>query len=110
MNRKQCSLMVAIAFFASLLGGVFSSQLFEGKQVFAETAWQNAQVVVAGEFRLVDKGGKTCALLRFCPNNGPTLAIIDEGGNVRAAFGLEKDGTPFLGMLGKEKEPIWKAP
>jgi hypothetical protein len=78
--------------------------------VFAETALQNEQVVVAREFRLVDRQGKTHAALKFSPSSGPSLAMIDESGNVRAALGLEKDETPFLGMLGKNGRPIWKAP
>jgi hypothetical protein len=110
VKRKQCSLMIVLTLLAGLVGGMVSSQLFMGQVVFAETAQQNEQVVVAREFRLVDKRGKTRAVLRFSPGGGPSLAMIDENGKVRAAFGLVKDGTPFLGMLDKNGQPFWRAP
>lgn len=110
MKKKQCSLMVVLALLAGLVGGMVSSQLFMGQLVFAETAQQNEQVVVAREFRLVDKRGKTRAVLRFSPIGGASLAMLDASGKVRAAFGLVKDGTPFLGMLDKNGQPFWKAP
>jgi len=102
--------MVVFALFAGLVGGMVSSQFFVGQPVFAEMAKQNEQVVAAREFRLVDKRGKTRAVLRFFSSHGPSLAMIDESGRVRAALGLVKDGGPFLGMLDKNGEPIWKAP
>ena len=110
MNKKQCSLMVVVALFAGLVGGIVSSQLFMGQPIFAQAARQDEQVVVAGEFGLVDKQGKTRAVLKFSPGTGPILAMIDEGDNVRAALGLVKDGSPFLGMLDQNGEHIWKAP
>jgi hypothetical protein len=36
--------------------------------------------------------------------------MLDENGTVRAALALMKDGTPFLGMLDENGEPIRKAP
>jgi|GEM_PF-1268952 len=110
VKKKQCSLMVVLALLAGLVGGMVSSQLFMGQLVFAETAQQNEQVVVAREFRLVDKRGKTRAVLRFSPIGGARLAMLDASAKVRAAFGLVKDGTPFLGMLDKNGQPFWKAP
>lgn len=110
MTKKQCGLIVVLALLAGLVGGLVSSQLFVGQPVFAETAQQNEKVVVAGEFRLVDKQGKTHAVLKFSPSSGPSLAMIDESGRARAALGLLGDGTPFFGMLDKNGEPLWKAP
>lgn len=110
MTRRQCGLMVVLALLGGLVGGLVSSQLFVGRPVFAETALQNEQVVVAREFRLVDRQGKTRAALKFSPSSGPSLAMIDESGKARAALGLLGDGTPFLGMLDKNGQSLWKAP
>lgn len=72
MTRKQYLLMILLALVAGLIGGALSSQLFTIQSAFAEKALKPQKLVVAEEFRLVDKKGNNIARLHE-GRNGPEL-------------------------------------
>ncbi len=63
MKKKQLSLMLVFALIAGFIGGALSSQLFTIQSAFADKAIKPQKLVVAEEFRVVDKKGKTIARL-----------------------------------------------
>jgi hypothetical protein len=60
MRGKQLVLVVGVAFFAGLLGGMLANKVLTTTQVFAET--KKRKIIEAHEFRLVNENGKTLAL------------------------------------------------
>jgi hypothetical protein len=89
MSKKQYSLMLVLALVAGLVGGVVSSQFFIGKSAFAEKKAKPQKVIEAQEFRLVDKEGKTRAML------GPTQTSYASAGEPRLVF-LDKKDVPKM--------------
>ena len=71
--NKQYSLTVLLALVAGLVGGVVSSQFYIGQPVFAQKTEQPGKVIIAEEFRLVDKNGKTCATLGMGVTSKPVF-------------------------------------
>lgn len=67
MNERQYALKIVSAIIAGLVGGVIANQLLVGQPVFAERAQRPIKVVVAEEFRLVGKDGRTRATLGLFP-------------------------------------------
>jgi len=63
MNKKQYGLIVMLALVGGFIGGVISGQLFVGKTVFAQNEPSPQKLLVANEFRLIDKEGNTLAVL-----------------------------------------------
>jgi hypothetical protein len=61
MKNKQPLIIILLAAFAGFAGGFISNQIFQTKSAFAEKAPGHQKVVIAGEFRVVDKDGKILA-------------------------------------------------
>jgi len=76
MNRKQYCLTVLLSLVAGLIGGVVSTQFFISQPVFAEKTEQPTKVIVAEEFRLIDKNGKIVATLGMGVRSSPELRIL----------------------------------
>jgi hypothetical protein len=57
MKKKQPLFIILLATFAGLAGGFISNQIFQTKSAFAEKKPSHQKVVIAEEFRVVDKGG-----------------------------------------------------
>ena len=57
MKKKQPLFIILVATFAGFAGGFMSNQIFQTKSAFAEKALGHQKVVVAEEFRVVDKDG-----------------------------------------------------
>jgi len=74
--NKQYSLTVLLALVAGLMGGIASTHFLMGQPVFAEKKEQPREVIIAEEFRLVDKNGKTCATLGMRRNSIPELRVL----------------------------------
>ncbi len=129
MNKKQFSLLLMLSLFAGLVGGMLTSQFFLGTPVLAEKKVGAQNVVVAEEFRLVDKedkilstwgmyaGGPGIVLFgkngQFravfsltSPDEGPILTFADNNGNHRATVGLGAERQPYVTLrdqAGKER-------
>lgn len=78
MGRKQSFLIVALALVAAVIGGAVSSQLFNCKPVFAQKKEKPQKLVVAEEFRMVDKDGNVLAVLTTAINTGEPIFIIHD--------------------------------
>ena len=119
MNKKQFSLLLTLSLFAGLVGGMLTSQFFLGTPVLAEKKVGAQNVVIAEEFRLVDKedkilstwgmyaGGPGMVLFgkngQFravfsltSPDEGPILTFADNKGNHRATVGLGAERQPYV--------------
>ena len=119
MNKKQFSLLLMLSLLAGLLGGMLTSQFFLGTPVLAEKKVGAQNVIVAEEFRLVDKednilstwgmyaGGPGIVLFgkngQFravfsltSPDEGPILTFADNKGNHRATVGLGAGRQPYV--------------
>jgi hypothetical protein len=119
MNKKQFSLLLVLSLFAGLVGGMLTSQFFLGTPVLAEKKVGAQNVVIAEEFRLVDKedkilstwgmyaGGPGIVLFgkngQFravfsltSPDEGPVLTFADNKGNHRATVGLGAERQPYV--------------
>ena len=129
MNKKQFSLLLMLSLFAGLVGGMLTSQFFLGTPVLAEKKVGAQNVVIAEEFRLVDKedkilstwgmyaGGPGIVLFgkngQFravfsltSPDEGPILTFADNKGNHRATVGLGAERQPYVTLrdqAGKER-------
>jgi hypothetical protein len=58
MKKKQPLFIILLAMFAGFAGGLISNQIFQTKPAFAKKALIHQKVVIAEEFRVVDKDGK----------------------------------------------------
>ena len=119
MNKKQFSLLLMLSLLAGLLGGMLTSQFFLGTPVLAEKKVGAQNIIVAEEFRLVDKednilstwgmyaGGPGIVLFgkngQFravfsltSPDEGPILTFADNKGNHRATVGLGAGRQPYV--------------
>jgi hypothetical protein len=119
MNKKQFSLLLMLSLLAGLVGGMLTSQFFLGTPVLAEKKVGAQNVVIAEEFRLVDKedkilstwgmyaGGPGIVLFgkngQFravfsltAPDEGPILTFADNKGNHRATVGLGAERQPYV--------------
>jgi hypothetical protein len=129
MSKKQYSLMFVTSLLAGLVGAMFASQFFADIPAFAEKVAATKKVVVAEEFRLVDKEGKVLStwgmyaggpgIVLFSksgqfravfsltsPEEGPVLTFADKDGNHRAIVGLGAKRQPYLTLrdnAGKER-------
>ncbi len=129
MNKKQFSLLLMLSLFAGLVGGMLTGQFFLGTPVLAEKKFGAQNVIIAEEFRLVDKedkilstwgmyaGGPGIVLFgkngQFravfsltSPDEGPILTFADNKGNHRATVGLGAERQPYVTLrdqAGKER-------
>lgn len=125
MSTRQHSFMTVLALIAGLVGGLLSSQFFEGHTAFAEKESKPGKIVQASEFRLVDekdlvrasfglsgggpgiilygKSGKFRALLSLTTSHeSPVLSLADEDGDHRVTVAVKANGEPYLAMLDKD--------
>lgn len=119
MSTKQYGLTLALAMIAGMVGGVVSSWFFIGRLMVAQKIPQQAKVLRAERFELVDQSGKVRAVLDtggraptgesitmiesmtgIAPE--PALRLYDRDGNVRGVFGLWLDEDPVLEYRGKD--------
>ena len=76
MKNKQPLIIILLAAFAGFAGGFISNQIFQTKSAFAEKAPGHQKVVIAEEFRVVDKDGKILASFGtpgFLPDKFPKI-------------------------------------
>ncbi len=96
MNKKQFSLLLMLSLFAGLVGGMLTSQFFLGTLVLAEKKVGAQNVVIAEEFRLVDKEDKILSTWGMYAG-GPGIVLFGKNGQFRAVFSLTSpDEDPIL--------------
>ena len=96
MNKKQFSLLLMLSLFAGLVGGMLTSQFFLGTPVLAEKKVGAQNVIVAEEFRLVDKEDKILSTWGMYAG-GPGIVLFGKNGQFRAVFSLTSpDEDPIL--------------
>jgi len=67
MNFNQKIVITLLATFSGFIGGFISNELFSTKSAFAEKEPKHQKVIIAEEYRLVDKKGILRARLGFDP-------------------------------------------
>lgn len=93
MAKRQFALLVAVTIISGLIGGAVSGRIFMAKSAIAETAQGHEKLLIAEELQLVDREGKTYAVMgkrsilgSDVSPNMTGLWIYDK--NDRARFGL----------------------
>lgn len=125
MNRKKHGLTVICSLLAGFLGGITAFSFFVGGPAFAEMVTKARKVVMAEEFRLVDKKGEVLsswgsyadnygmvffskegehrALFSLTsPEGAPVLALADKEGNYRTLIGLGAGRQPYIALRDKD--------
>ena len=102
MSRKKSGLVLLLALFTGLFGGVVSDLLFSVRIVSAEeeekAASEIPEVITAREFRLVDKEGKLKAALHLSKDGLPALLLYDKD-RVTVRLEIAEDGSTQLVFL-----------
>src|SRR3712207_4774966 len=78
MSRSQYGLTLVMTMIAGLAGGLVSTHLFTGGPVCAQQPPQQAEVVRAEKFEVIDKGGKARIVLTVKDDGSPTLGLLDQ--------------------------------
>jgi len=95
MTTKQFGVMLALVVIAGFLGGAVAELVFHATPAFAQGRTEVAQQLTAQSFVLVDKSGRTQAVLGL-DNGGPNLYIYTANGKRGALIGLQSNGFPNL--------------
>src|SRR5574341_1607000 len=89
MKTRESRLMLVWSALAGSVGGALMTLLLWGTPVVAEEAARSSQKLIsAEEFQLVDKDGKSRAILAFSAKGEPYLALMDGNQNQRIWLGL----------------------
>ena len=89
MKTRENKFMLVWSALAGSVGGAVMTLLLLGAPVVAEEAAKSAPALMsAGEFQLVDKEGKSRAVLAFSAEGDPYLALLDANQNQRIWLGL----------------------
>jgi hypothetical protein len=98
MNGKKQALAF-LSLFAALVGGMVLNQLVVGKAAIAQQEAEPHKVIVAEEFRVVNKEGKVLASLGT-PAGEPGIVLFNREGKIRAVLSLvSTEQTPILSLL-----------
>ncbi len=68
MSHKQNGIIIILALAAGFIGGIISNQLFVTGPAFAEKSQMQQKIVIAEEFRVVDKFGNTIGSFGIPPH------------------------------------------
>ena len=100
MNKRHYGLMVVLSLMAGLTG-TFASQYFVATPASAEKMTVAEKVIVAEEFRLVDKEGKVVSTWGMYAG-GPGMVLFNKQGKFRAVFSLTSpEESPVLTFADK---------
>jgi len=102
MKKRDYALMLTIAMFFGLVGGGVISWIINSQTVFAEKATGNEKVIVAEEFRLVDKNGAQLATLHVDQAGQPNLVINDNAHTPRLTMVFGSEGALYFGLNDKK--------
>ena len=125
MNRKEYGLTVLCGLLAGFLGGITAFGFFVGGPAFAEKVTNAKKIVIAEEFRLVDKEGEVrstwgsyagnygmvfyskegeyrALFTLTSPEGAPVLTLADKKGNYRTLIGLGAGRQPYIALRDKD--------
>lgn len=103
MKQGHHRLIVIVAIIAGFLGGMLSNQLFQAKDAYAEKENREHKVIVAQEFRVVDKLGKTIGSFGIPPTLGDFIAY-------KSTYSEEKHLIATLKLMDDKGNVLWSAP
>ena len=102
MTKKQYSLILLLPLLAGFVGGTLASLFLIGQPAFADKTVESKKMVVAEEFRLVDKKGEVLSTWGMYAG-GPGMVLFSKGGEYRAVFSLTSpEEGPILTLADKE--------
>src|SRR5215510_1620298 len=102
MDKRQYRGLLLVTAFSGLIGGMGVNWILMGTPVWAQKTCDQASVVRAERFEVVDKDGKLRATLGIGPEGASGLVmpdglvLTDKNGQPRASLGLAADGAPGL--------------
>ena len=96
MKRRQYLLLITLTVVAGLIGGAVSNWLFVARTAEAQETKKHEKVVIAEQFRLVDKEGNLRGAIGLSGKEAPKLWFYDEGGTPRIGMVLSDKGVPTL--------------
>ena len=102
MKKRDYALILTIAMFFGLAGGVVVSWIFNSQTVFAQKTAGHEKVIVAEEFRLVDKDGAQLATLHVDQTGQPSLVINDNAHTPRLTMVFGSEGALNFGLNDKK--------
>lgn len=107
MNKRQFILTLIFTIIFAFIGGALSTQLFLGYSVFAQG---EEKIIIAEEFRLVDRERITRAVLKTFnnPQEKTIFEMLDREGKRRILFVIEGDGNPSLHFWDKNADEKYK--
>ena len=106
--NRQFILLVVLALFAGLVGGVLAGRVFFVAPAAVKDDEGLKKVVVAHEFHLVDADGRDRWVLNLSKDGEPNFTFINKNGWAPMAVGVNKEGLPFFNMVlepSKDKGP-----
>jgi hypothetical protein len=93
MSKAKFGFLVFAVIVSGLIGGLFSGRILVPQVALAQGS---AKVIEAGEIRIVDKDGKSRAVLALGEGGEPGLKFYDIYGKVRASLELGAYDVPSL--------------
>ena len=109
MSGKEFALFFMVATAAGLLGGTVSSLFLASESVLAQDTAKSATIIEAGEFRLVDKDGKTRAHLFMPFEEGVALFLNDGNEKIRARIAVV-GSEGMIVLHNRDGRLTWSAP
>ena len=91
MKMRDYALMLTVAMFFGLAGGGVMSWILNSQPVFAQKTEGHEKVIMAEEFRLVNKEGAQLATLHLDQTGQPNLIINDNSHTPRLSMAIGPD-------------------
>jgi hypothetical protein len=96
LNKRQYALLVVLALFSGLGGGMISTRFLQDP---LEKDKDHRNIIVAQEFHLVDEEGRQRWMLAVSKHGEPSLTFVNKNGWAPIAMGINRDGLPFFNMV-----------
>jgi hypothetical protein len=90
MLADRTRMLFVVSLFGGIVGGAVGALVAAGPPVIAEDK-SDVRIISAEEFRLVDKAGKTRAMLSFSAEGEPYLALLDGKESQRIWLGISSN-------------------
>jgi hypothetical protein len=102
MKKRDYAIMLTIAMFFGWVGGSMMSWVSNSQLVFAQKKAGHEKVIMAEEFRLVDKDGAQLATLHVDQTGQPNLVINDNAHTPRLMMAFGSEGGLNFGLNDKK--------
>jgi hypothetical protein len=102
MKKRHYGVMIVLSLMVGLAGTIITNQVFVAAPASAEKIAARKKVIVAEEFRLVDKEGKVVSTWGMYAG-GPGMVLFNKQGKFRAVFSLTSpEESPVLTFADKD--------